>query len=272
MVGLIRKIKLKLSATAAALLLNYKQSNIVSIWPGALLVSIIFATKGTPCSIFIIICLSLGIYFELFSTIYCDSSNAAAATVDENDTDIDNDFDIPSILEYGDIISPLHSILNNEIAMLLLILVHMAIIAMVLFNKFYVSRSSYRKNLISKLFSKSLVKFEKYKPIIDKLGNRYLNLLLVINVTFIIVYILILLYVNIKLSSNLDDFIDVHIEMKKGIILFINSKFLFCLDNKHRNRWYNLNYYLISYYYSKLNLVGYCLKPRLAAAFGNLWL
>jgi hypothetical protein len=89
-----------------------------------------------------------------------------------------------------------------------------------------------------------LVKFEKYKIIIDKLGNRFLNLLLVINVIFIIAYILILLYVNIKLSSNLDDFIDVayaNNDMKKGIILFINKKFLFCLDNKHRNKCsYNL--------------------------------
>ena len=153
---------------------------------------------------------------------------------------------------------------------------------MVLVNKFYVSRSL---NLISKLFtseaSKLLVKFERYKIIVDKFSNIFINLLLVINIIFIIAYILLLLYINIKLSSNLDDFIDVHNDMKKGIILFINSKFLFCLDNTsclpaafqaelccYRNRSCscNLNYYLAVVAIATTSLVGCCLKPSPALA------
>lgn len=232
----------------------------------------------------LILAASLSLCFDLFNKIYCDDESktendnykeennkesqnkgkyqedvaaAFAAAVKNNDTA--TDFDIPSILEAGDEISPLQAILNNEIGLLLLILVHMVIIAMILFNKFYVSKSL---NLISKLFrnSKILVKFERYKIIIDKLGNRFLNLLLIINITCIIVYVLLLLYVNIKLSSNLDDFTDVHNNMKKGMILFINSKFLFCLDYKHRNRCCvscSLKYYL-----AEPSLVGFYLKPR----------
>lgn len=187
-------------------------------------------------------------------------SERLLSKIKDNDKDINTDFDIPSILEYGDVLSPLQNLLNNEIAILLLILIHIFIIIMVLVNKFYVSGSL---NLISKLFSNSklLVKFERYKIIVDKFSNRFINLLLVINIIFIIAYILLLLYINIKLSSNLDDFIDVHNDMKKGIIVFINSKFLFCLDNTHRNRSCscNLNYYLAVVLTT--SLVGCCLKP-----------
>lgn len=213
-----------------------------------------FIWKGI---IFIFICSSLGICFNLSNTIYCD---------EDTDTETDTDNHISSILEYGDQISPLQALLNNEIAILLLILIHMVIILLVLFNKFYVLGSL---NLISKLLAPAgkpaasnswpagkpagliLVKFEKYKIMIDKLGNRFLNILLVINVVFILAYILLLLYINIKLSTNLDDFIDIHNDMKKGIILFINSKFL-CLDDKHKNRWYNLNYYSARWVSSRL--------------------
>ena len=234
MKGFLKKIKLILAAAANAAAatarnLKFKQSIIISIWPDVIiLVSFIFAVKyiisNEPSS-------CLGCYSsssncnEITSSSQAATSNlitvtAAAAT----------DFDIPSILEYGDVLSPLQNLLNNEIAILLLILIHIFIIIMVLVNKFYVSGSL---NLISKLFSNSklLVKFERYKIIVDKFSNRFINLLLVINIIFILAYILLLLYINIKLSSNLDDFIDVHNDMKKGIILFINSKFLFCLDN-----------------------------------------
>jgi len=201
------------------------------------------------------------------SSIRCQNSDSERllSKIKDNDKDINTDFDIPSILEYGDVLSPLQNLLNNEIAILLLILIHIFIIIMVLVNKFYVSRSL---NLISKLFSNSklLVKFERYKIIVDKFSNRFINLLLVINITFILAYILLLLYINIKLSSNLDDFIDVHNDMKKGIILFINSKFLFCLDNTccgYRNRSCSCN---LNYYLTDPSLVGCGLKPSPALA------
>jgi hypothetical protein len=199
----------------------------------------------------------------------------------DTDTDTDTDIDISSILEYGDEISPLQALLNNEIAILLLIIIHMVIILLVLFNKFYVSGSL---NLISKLLTKSstaaaalaaaAVKFEKYKIMLDKLGNRFLNILLVINVVFILAYILLLLYINIKLSCNLDDFIDVHNDMKKGIslLLFINSKFLLSLDNKQRNKWYNLYYFIANARSSSFARLGVKIqeiisRPSLAVAF-----
>lgn len=116
---------------------------------------------------------SLSICFDFFNKIYCDDScktendnnkegnnkesqnkgkdqeyvAAANAAAKNNDTsssgneaaDAATYFDIPSILESGDGISPLQALLNNEIAFLLLILVHMVIIAMILFNKFCVA-------------------------------------------------------------------------------------------------------------------------------------
>lgn len=287
MKGFLKSFKLILAAATATVavklqLLKFKQSivglPITSIWPGVIiLLSFIFALK-----------------IVISNEPSCSGSSLTAARLLSKNKDIDRpaeagldintDFDIPSILEYGDVLqlscSPLQNILNNEIAILLLILIHMFIIIMIFVNKFYVSGSL---NLISKLFSNSklLVKFEKYKNIMDKFSNRFLNLLLVINITFIIAYILLLLYVNIKLSSNLDDFIDVHNDMKKGIILFINSKFLFCLDNKHRNSCSCLSCCNSeSYYYSRSrkswasassiaagpSLIGFCLKPISALA------
>lgn len=135
---------------------------------------------------------------------------------DSSDDDI-----ISSILEFGDDMSPLQALLNYEIIICLLILFHIVILILILFNKLYVSGSI---NLISKLINKNiLVKYEKYKIMVEKLGNRFLILLFIINVIFLIGYILLLIYINFELSSNLDDYINVHNNMKNNISLLLLS-------------------------------------------------
>ena len=131
---------------------------------------------------------------------------------------------IPSILENGDEMSPLQALLNYEIIICLLILFHIVILILILFNNLYVKGSL---NLIGKLINKKMLdKYNKYKVMIEKLGNRFLIILFVINVIFLLGYILLLIYINFELISNLDDYINVHTNMKKSIsILLFNSNF-----------------------------------------------
>jgi hypothetical protein len=143
----------------------------------------------------------------------------------ENVKDYSDDDKISSILEFGDDMSPLQALLNYEIIICLLILFHIVILILILFNKMYISGSL---NLISKLVNKNILdKYEKYKVKIEKLGNRFLIILFIINVIFLLGYILLIIYINFELSSNLDDYINVHNKMRKSISIFLaNYKFV----------------------------------------------
>jgi len=59
-----------------------------------------------------------------------------------------------------------------------------------------------------------------------KLGKRYLIILIIINVVFILFDLGIIIYANIELSNNIEDFIQVHLNMKKIVImlLFVKSQ------------------------------------------------
>ena len=60
---------------------------------------------------------------------------------------------------------------------------------------------------------------------IEKLSNKFLIILFIINVIFLLGYILLTIYIKFELSSHLDDYINVHNNMKKSIsILLVNSK------------------------------------------------
>jgi len=63
---------------------------------------------------------------------------------------------------------------------------------------------------------------------IEKIGKRYLILLIIINVVFILFDLGVIIYANIELSNNIEDFIQVHLNMKNSIImlLFVKSKFI----------------------------------------------
>jgi hypothetical protein len=76
---------------------------------------------------------------------------------------------------------------------------------------------------------------------IEKIGKRYLILLIIINVVFILFDLGVILYANIELSNNIEDFIQVHLNMKNSIImlLFVKSKFIVNKNKMDKNKYFN---------------------------------
>ena len=72
-----------------------------------------------------------------------------------------------------------------------------------------------------------------------KLGKRYLIILIIINVVFILFDLGIIIYANIELSNNIEDFIQVHLNMKKSVIILLfvksqsQSQSNFIVNKKH---------------------------------------
>ena len=131
-------------------------------------------------------------------------------------------FNIPSILEKE--LSPLEMILNSEIILSVLILLHICLIILIGLHKLYISSGL---NIISKLFSKKLAaKYENFKKMIENIGTTYLIILVIINVILILFYVFVLIYANVELSNNIDAYINVHLNMKKSVImlLFVKSQ------------------------------------------------
>lgn len=89
-------------------------------------------------------------------------------------------------------------------------------------HKLYISAAL---NIINKIFSKKTVeKYEKYKKMLEKIGNTYL---IILNVLFRLFFVFVIIYANIELSNNIEDYITVHLNMKKSLILlFVNSNFI----------------------------------------------
>jgi len=161
---------------------------------------------------------------------------------------------IPSFLD-GDL-SPLEVILNCEILINIMILVHIIIIVLILIQKFNVKiikKSSV--GFIRKYLNK--YNLNKVENLINKVGefnNKYLSILIVINVIIIIFYVLLNVYVNIELSSNLNGYIYDHVKfhIKEGGILFLllnynikcNCKYAIDLENFVDSVWSKLLNYL----------------------------
>ena len=75
----------------------------------------------------------------------------------------------------------------------------------------------------------------------EKIGKKYLIILIIINVVFILFDLGIIIYANIELSNNIDDFINVHLNMKNSIImlLFVKSKFIVNKNKIEKNKYFN---------------------------------
>ena len=138
---------------------------------------------------------------------------------------------IASVLENGDELSPLQMILNYEIILGILILVHMGLVILIWLHKLYVSSVL---TILSKFFSqKTITKYAKFKEKIEKIGSSYLIILIIINVMFILFDLCIIIYANVELSNNIDAYIDLHLKMNKSIIMLLFVKFNF-IANKHK--------------------------------------
>jgi hypothetical protein len=76
---------------------------------------------------------------------------------------------------------------------------------------------------------------------IEKIGKRYLIFLIIINVFFILFDLSVIIYANIELSNNIDDFIHVHLKMKNSIImlLFVKSKIIVNKNKMKKNKYFN---------------------------------
>ena len=133
---------------------------------------------------------------------------------------------IPSLLDGN--LSPLEILINCEILINLMILFHIVLLVLILIQKFnikIVKNSSV--GFISKIFNKyKLNKLQKFINKIGEMNNKYLSLLIIINVLIIVFYIFLNVYVNIELSSNLNEYIHVYnkFHFKKGGVLLLLLK------------------------------------------------
>jgi len=123
-------------------------------------------------------------------------------------------------------------ILNYEILAGFLILVQLGIIILTFLHKLYVA-SVWK--IINKLLSKETAeKYEKFKKNIEKVGITYLILLIIINVGFILINLFMIIYANVELSNNLDDYINVHLNMKQSVIMLLVVKSNLIIQNNSR--------------------------------------
>jgi hypothetical protein len=158
-------------------------------------------------------------------------SGSSASTNTKGNGDSNKDDFIASVLENEDKYTPLQMILSYEIILGILILVHIGIINLIILHKLYISSGL---NIIGKLLSQKFVtKYAMFKDKITKIGNNYLIFLIILNVVFILFYVLMIIYANVELSNNLEEYINVHLNMKKNIIMLIFVKPTF-IDNKNK--------------------------------------
>jgi hypothetical protein len=159
------------------------------------------------------------------------SANEASTSANLNNVDLgggDGGNFIPSLLDGN--LSPLEILINCGILSNIMILVHIILLVLILIQKFnikIIKESSV--GFISKYLNK--YKLNKVKNFINKLGelnNKYLSLLIIINVILIVFYVFLNVYINIELSSYLNNFIYEHINfhIKEGgiLLLLLNSE------------------------------------------------
>jgi hypothetical protein len=116
-------------------------------------------------------------------------------------------------IEYNDLYSPLETLLGYDIIFVCFIIFHIIIIILIFINKYYKTRSN-------KFIYKHIP--EKYKSIYDKYINRmsnindsFLNTLIVINVISIMIFLMLIIYINLDIIMNIDAYIESHINNKK---------------------------------------------------------
>lgn len=130
--------------------------------------------------------------------------------------------------------SPLEWLIICEVLINIIILVHIILIVLILKQKFNVkiitkSSVGFNRKYLNKY------KLNKVENLINKDGefNKYLSILIVINVIIIIFFVLLNVYVNIRLSSHLNGYIYDHVifHVKEECILL----FLLNSDIKYQN-------------------------------------
>lgn len=131
---------------------------------------------------------------------------------------------IPSLLDEN--LSPLEYLINCEILTNVMILFHILLLVIILIQKYNINIFTHYSSvgIISKIFTR--YKLNKLQKFINKTGewsNNYLSLLIILNVTTILFYICLNIYVNIELSNNLSAFVSVYnkYQFKKCVVLLI---------------------------------------------------
>ena len=134
---------------------------------------------------------------------------------------------IPSLLDGN--LSPLEILINCEILINIMILVHIILLVLILIQKFnikIIKKNSVGNSVgfIRKFLNKyKLNKVQNFIIKVGEMSNKYLSVLIIINVIIIIFYIFLNVYINIELSSNLNEYISVYnkIQFKEGAILLL---------------------------------------------------
>ena len=182
------------------------------------------------------------------STSTSTSANEASTSGNLNNVDSgvgDGGNFIPSLLDGN--LSPLEILINCGILTNFMILFHIILLVLIFIQKFNIKIIKQSNvSFISKYLNK--YKLNKVQNFLNKLGglsNKYLSVLIIINVIIIIFYVCLNVYINIELSSYLNNYIYVHInsQINEGCILLL----LLNSEIKYKNRiWSRLEKRLFS--------------------------
>jgi len=129
-----------------------------------------------------------------------------------------NEF-IPSLLDPNELISPLEKLLNYQLVINLMIFILIIFMLFFIFNRYILK---FNLELINKILSKYLSlnfknKIDKFMNKSNDLNIRFLIVLFVLNGILLLYFIFLNIYITSELIFNLDDYIDVHINIKKKI-------------------------------------------------------
>ena len=168
--------------------------------------------------------------------------NISSTNVDSNHTDLtknkekvpsSDEFLIPSILENDELTSPLEYLLSNQIKIGVLIMLIIFLIFFVIFNMFFTSFV----NRIILIYIKLGDKFTNFISKSEKFYQKFYSIILGINILTLIFGVLLSIFISSELTSNLDDYILVHNELKKSFILI----FTFLSGNCNSNYTIDVN-------------------------------
>src|SRR6266446_5687159 len=123
-----------------------------------------------------------------------------------------NDF-IHSVLEKGDMLTPLEELLKCQLGLNVLMLVEIFILIMIIYNKLFInsSFSIFNKYLYPKLGDR----FKSFSHKINSFNDRFFYIIFIINCLFLIFAILFSFIIIGSLNTNLQDYIDVYNQIKK---------------------------------------------------------
>ena len=123
-----------------------------------------------------------------------------------------NDF-IHSVLEKGDMLTPLEELLKCQLGLNVLMLVEIFILIMILYNKLFInsSFSIFNKYLYPKLGDRFKSLFNK----MNSFNDKFFYIIFIINCLCLIFAIFLSFIIIGSLNTNLQDYIDVYNQIKK---------------------------------------------------------